>query len=88
MTILRLVRSPAFAGLAAADTRLSESDGGWRRDPQPLLLDGAPVDLPNAADRRVITPDERARLLAILDPHADGSTSAALRTVITARTAV
>ncbi|WP_435126285.1 recombinase family protein [Micromonospora tulbaghiae] len=69
-TIATLARTPAWAGLASADSRKSESDGGWSSRKEPLMgEDGEPVPLGDGT--HVITPDERARIMAAMSTRAE-----------------
>jgi DNA invertase Pin-like site-specific DNA recombinase len=68
-TITRMARTPAWAGLATADTR-REDDKGWTDTKEPLIgEDGEPVPLGDGT--HVITPDERARILALMSMRAE-----------------
>lgn len=62
-TIIRLARTPAWAGLAAADSRRDDAAGGWRRTGD-VLTDESGEPVPLGDGTGVVTPAERARILA------------------------
>jgi hypothetical protein len=71
-TVLRLATSATWAGLQTGQLRRSDAEGGgWRTDRDVMLnADGSAMELLGGMEARVVTPAERAQILALVTARA------------------